>query len=52
MYEWYRHIVEYRESEAEGAMVALSDPKILNFIDGQEIKKVIMIPKKIINIVI
>ena len=27
MYEWYRHIVEYRESEAESAMVALSDPK-------------------------
>jgi elongation factor P--beta-lysine ligase len=25
MYEWYRHIVDYRESEAEAAMQALSD---------------------------
>ncbi len=27
MYEWYRHIVEYRENEAEVAMLALSDIK-------------------------
>lgn len=25
MYEWYRHIIDYRESEAEAAMQALSD---------------------------
>lgn len=27
MYEWYRHIINYRESEAETAMAKLSDPQ-------------------------
>ncbi len=27
MYKWYKHIINYRETEAESAMVALSDPK-------------------------
>jgi len=30
----------------------LSDSKIVSFIDGKEIKKVIVVPKKLINIVI
>lgn len=27
MYEWYKHIINYRESEAETAMAKLSDPQ-------------------------
>tara|TARA_Y100001970_G_scaffold73425_1_gene93167 strand:- start:4616 stop:7069 length:2454 start_codon:yes stop_codon:yes gene_type:complete len=39
-------------SEDELKSMALSDEKVVRFIDGNEIKKIIVIPKKLVNIVV
>ena len=39
-------------SEDELKLMALSDEKVVRFIDGNEIKKIIVIPEKLVNIVV
>ena len=39
-------------SEDELKSIALSDEKVVRFIDGNEIKKIIVIPEKLVNIVV
>ena len=47
-----RVVVSADKNKEELEEIALSDSKIVSFIDGKEIKKVIVVPKKLINIVI
>ncbi|MBT7753878.1 MAG: class I tRNA ligase family protein, partial [Gammaproteobacteria bacterium] len=47
-----RALISADKSKEELKEIALSDSKIISFIDGKEIKKVIVVPKKLINIVI
>ncbi|MBT5216612.1 MAG: leucine--tRNA ligase, partial [Gammaproteobacteria bacterium] len=47
-----RALISADKSKEEMKEIALSDSKIISFIDGKEIKKVIVVPKKLINIVI
>ena len=39
-------------SEEELKSMALSDEKVMGFIEGNEIKKIIVIPEKLVNIVV
>lgn len=47
-----RVVVSADKNKQELEEIALSDSKIMSLIDGKEIKKVIVVPKKLINIVI
>ena len=38
--------------EDELKSMALSDEKVIRFIEGKEIKKVIVVPQKLVNIVV
>ena len=45
-------VVDASISEEELKSMALSDEKVMGFIEGNEIKKIIVIPEKLVNIVV
>ena len=44
--------VDASTSEDELKSMALSDEKVMRFIEGNEIKKIIVVPEKLVNIVV
>ena len=44
--------VDASTSEDELKSMALSDERVLRFIEGNEIKKIIVVPEKLVNIVV
>ncbi|MGH7889092.1 MAG: hypothetical protein ACRENF_00910, partial [Thermodesulfobacteriota bacterium] len=45
-------VMDPDSGQEEMKQAALSDEKVKNYIDGKEIKKVIVVPRKLVNIVI